>query len=163
MAQYQRTADKEEIDGKFKFKLGSRMETLVCECKNRQGKLKTGLIQKSLESSLKLHKAKLNFIFCEDAVSRSTLTSNFSDFCRHNRIQVYRVVKVSKNEDSFEIKPFQPVVLSPSTSPKLTCVLFEYKYINYHATIKKIVRQSLSLPKRLIPSSAFSITKRLKS
>jgi hypothetical protein len=127
VSMYERTMNSEEIDGRFIFKSpGGLISRAVVECKNYSNTISTTLITEILAKFIKNSSAsKLSLIFCRSVVDSTTASSAFTNICRANFINVYRI----KYDRGLNIVPFSPnFPIFPN--PKYISILLEADFIN---------------------------------
>jgi hypothetical protein len=126
---YERTANSEQIDGRFDFKFSDRGLFRACiECKNYNSDIKTGLLLQILQKCiLNSPKSLLSLVFCQSfLVSRSNSNSAFTEFCSEKKINVYRIDRIG---ECFSVVPFSPRQVIHA-NPNLICILLEANRIN---------------------------------
>jgi len=129
LAQYYRASDNEEIDGRFWFRFSNEpaLSQATVECKNHNNRIGSGILVEILEKCIlndSGSKPSLSLVFCREFVEWSTKMSKFSELCRDQMINVYRVYATSSSKMHFEIKPFSSSFQIHS-NPNLICILLE--------------------------------------
>jgi hypothetical protein len=121
---FERTANSEEIDGKFEIKVRGKVQLAVMECKNRVTRISTTILDEILIKCSNVTNSKLFLVFCDDiAVSAPTSETKFIRTCNDKKVNVYRVKKF---ENNFNIIPFY----EKFKRPKYICIVFESLAIN---------------------------------
>lgn len=124
LKKFERTANSEEIDGKFEIKVRGNVRLAVMECKNRVTRISTTILDEIIIKCSNITNSKLFLVFCDQiAVSAPTFETKFIRTCHAKKVNVYRVNKL---ENNFDIIPFY----EKFKRPKYICIVFESLAIN---------------------------------
>ena len=123
---YVRTSDAQQIDGKFSCFVGNQESNVICECKNRKKRIKTGILVEIIKKAINvIGDVKLILVFCSSLVNYTSEDSEFYTTCLKQKINAYRIEKLSI--DVFNIVPFADLNESDAN---YHCIVVELDRVN---------------------------------